>query len=65
MAKTDIKKFKKLVKERTTLKIFHRNYIIPNNPEITYTYFSMQLNGHTPMSDIVRKAIQKYIDDVS
>ena len=60
-----VKKFKELIKERTTQKIFHRNYILHKYPDISYTYFSMQLNGHTSMSKEVRESIEKFIKDVS
>ena len=65
MESSQIKIFKKLIKERTTLKIFHRNYIFPKYPKITYNYFIVQLNNHWDMSREVEEAIEKYIEDMS
>ena len=70
MDKSKANKFKKLILERTTQKIFHRLYILPKcktkqgNP-VDYKYFNMQLNGHTTMLKEVEEAVEKYIKDMN
>ena len=56
-----ITKFKELIKEHTTLKIFHRKYVLPKNPSISYNYFIKQINGHDNIVEEVDIAINEYL----
>jgi len=56
-----IKKFRNTVKRLgITLRHWHRKNITVTS----YTYFIMQLNDENLMNDEVKKAIEKYLDEV-
>lgn len=54
-----IEKFrKKMQSEGRNFKWFHKNYI----KGVTYAYFIQQLNGGFAMGEIVKDAIQKFLN---
>ena len=59
MEKLIVKFRKKLKEDGRTLRWFHQNYF----EDISYMSFIQQMNGYYAISDDVKEAIKKYLED--